>query len=315
MKNNFFQSCELSVVIPIFNEAHNIPELHKRLKSVFEQLKKDYEIIFVNDGSSDESLGLLVQLHQAHKGNVRVVNLARNFGHQLAITAGLSYSKGKAVVIMDADLQDPPEVITDFVKKWEEGYEIVYGRRSEREGETYFKKATASLFYKMIRATTAIDIPENVGDFYLLDRKIVDIINSLRERHRFMRGLVAWVGFKRIGVDYVRKPRFTGKTKYSFWKMVKFSIDAMTSFSFTPLRFVSWLGAIISVIAVFGILLIIYLKLFTNVTVVGWSSLMVVVLFIGGVQLLATGIIGEYIARIGDDVKSRPLFTVSEVFE
>ena len=306
---------DVSVVIPVYNEASNIPELFKQLKSVLDSTQKTFEILFIDDGSTDGSMSLLTGLYQKNRGIVRVVNFSRNFGHQLAITAGLNFAHGRAVVIMDADLQDPPELIAEFIKQWEEGFEIVYGLRKEREGETFFKQWSARLFYKLIRATTAIDIPENVGDFYLLDRKVVDIINSLSERHRFVRGLVAWVGYKRFGVPYVRKARFSGKTKYKFWKMVKFSIDAMTSFSFAPLRFVSWLGAFFSVMAFLAILVIIYMRLFTHATIVGWSSLMAVILFIGGIQLLAVGIIGEYIARIGDDVKSRPLYMVGEYLE
>jgi len=216
---------------------------------------------------------------------------------------------------MDADLQDPVEVLVEFIQKWEEGYDIVYGVRKVREGESFFKKFTAKLFYRLIRKITAIDIPENVGDFYLLDRKIITILNSLNERHRFIRGLVAWVGFKKIGIEYVRRARHAGETKYSFWKMLKFSVDAMTSFSFVPLRLVSAMGAAISVLAFLAILLIIYMKIFTEATIIGWSSLMAVILFVGGVQLLSIGIIGEYLARIGDDVKSRPLYTVKQILE
>ena len=309
------QRIEISVVIPIYNEADNIPDLFKRLKAVFDANRLPYEIVFVNDGSVDASFSILADLRKNHRGVVKVVNFSRNFGHQLAISAGMKYCRGQAAVIMDADLQDPPEIIDDFVKKWKEGFEVVYGRRKEREGETFFKKFTAQMFYKLIRATTSIDIQENVGDFYLLDRKVLDIINSLTERHRFMRGLVAWVGFKRAGVEYVRKPRLSGTTKYSLWKMVKFSFDAMTSFSFAPLRLVSSLGAVISVISFLAILVIIYMRLFTHETITGWSSTMATILFIGGVQLLAIGIIGEYIARIGDDVKSRPLYAVREFLD
>ena len=303
---------ELSIIIPIYNEEQNILELHKQLRHVLRAAGKRYEIIFVNDGSTDQSIVLLTRLYQENNGDVKVIHLSRNFGHQLALTAGLNYCTGQAVIIMDADLQDPPELMIEFIKKWKEGNEIVYGVRKKREGETFFKKITAQIFYKLLRVTTAIDIPENAGDFYLLDRKVVDILNALKERHRFIRGLVAWVGFKKCGVEYIRKARFAGKTKYSLWKMIKFSVDAMTSFSFAPLRLVSWVGASFSIFAFLAILIIIYQKLFTNTTIVGWSSLMAAILFIGGLQLLAIGIIGEYIARIGDDIKSRPLYTVSE---
>jgi len=306
---------DISVIIPTFNEEDNIPEVFVQVEEVLRKTGKTFEIIFVNDGSTDQSFLRLMKLHQEYPEVVRVINFPRNFGHQLALSAGLNYCHGKAAVVMDADLQDPPSLIDAFISKWEKGADIVYGVRIDREGETFFKKFTANLFYKLLRSVTAIDIPANVGDFYLLDRKVIDVLNKLKERHRFIRGLIAWTGFKRVGVEYVRKPRLSGTTKYSLWKMIKFSIDAMTSFSFAPLRFVSWLGAFFAAGAFFYILIVIYQKLFTNTTIVGWSSLMAVILFLGGVQLLAVGIIGEYVARIGDDVKSRPLYTVKEILE
>tara|TARA_Y100000310_G_C20607896_1_gene776492 strand:+ start:330 stop:1310 length:981 start_codon:yes stop_codon:yes gene_type:complete len=302
---------EFSVVIPVFNEESNITELFQQLTEALAFVNRNFEIIFVNDGSTDNSYQLLSYLHEAHPKQVKVVNFSRNFGHQLAITAGLKFCQGRAAIVMDADLQDPPEVIVEFLKKWDEGYDIVYGKRTVRQGETLFKKFTANLFYKLIRMVTTIEIKENVGDFYLLDRKILNVLDTLNERHRFVRGLVAWVGYRHTEIEYTRRARYSGETKYGFWKMIKFSLDAMTSFSFAPLRFVSWLGTFFSVISFFSILLIIYMRLFTSVTIVGWSSIMAVVLFVGGIQLLALGIIGEYIARIGDDVKSRPLYNVS----
>ncbi len=309
------KNIDVSIIIPIFNEEDNIPELFTQLNAVLKKTGKIFEMIFVDDGSTDQSFLCLMKLHQEYPEIVRVINFTRNFGHQLALSAGLNYCHGKAAVVIDADLQDPPNLIREFIAKWEEGNDIVYGVRTWREGETLFKKVTANLFYKLIRSVTAIDIPANVGDFYLIDRKVVDILNSFKERHRFIRGLIAWTGFRRVGVDYVRKPRLSGTTKYSLWKMIKFSIDAMTSFSFAPLRCVSWLGGFFAMGAFFYILIVIYQKLFTNTTIVGWSSLMAVILFLGGIQLLAIGVIGEYIARIGDDVKSRPLYTVKEILE
>jgi len=311
MKDNI----DLSVIVPIYNEESNILKLFDRLNDVLQSFNNRYEIIFVDDGSNDQSYSILEDIYKKNRNTVRVVQFSRNFGHQLALTAGFKQARGRAAVVLDADLQDPPELIVDFVKKWEEGYDVVYGKRKEREGETWFKKWTAQLFYKLIRATTVIDIPENAGDFYLLDRKILDILNSITERHRFIRGLIAWVGFKRCAVEYIRKPRFSGETKYPLWKMIKFSWDAMTAFSFTPLRFISLFGGVISIFSFFSILIIFYQKWFTDVTITGWSSTMVVILFIGGVQLLAIGIIGEYIARIGDDVKARPLYNVSMILE
>lgn len=306
---------DISIIFPIYNEEDNLQELFQSVDKTLSTSGKAYELIFVNDGSTDNSVHILEDLYQKNKGKVKVVHFARNFGHQLALSAGFKHCKGRAAVVMDADLQDPPETILDFIDEWEKGSEIVYGVRAERQGETFFKKATASLFYKLIRGISGIDIPENAGDFYLLDRRIVDILNSLKERHRFLRGLIAWVGYKRTAVSYVRKPRHAGETKYPFWKMFKFSLDAITSFSFAPLKLVSFLGMVFSGVAFLAILIIIYMKLFTDQTITGWSSLMAVILFIGGVQLLAIGIIGEYVARIGDDVKERPLYTIKDFRE
>ena len=275
----------------------------------------DYEIIFVDDGSSDRSPEILSGIQRCSEGKVKVVRLARNFGHQLAITAGERYAEGKAVVIIDCDLQDPPDVAMKFIEKWREGYDVVYGVRSDRKGETRFKRWSAGIFYKILRSAANVDIPSNVGDFYLLDRKVVDVLNTMEERHRFIRGLVAWMGFRRIGIDYVRQPRIAGETKYSFLKMLKFSLDALTSFSFTLLHIISMCGALISCLAFIGIVVVVSVKMFHPAVVLGWSSLMVVVLFMGGIQLLAIGVIGEYLARIGDDVKKRPLYTVQEVLE
>ncbi len=304
---------EISVVVPVFNEQAVIEEFFKQAAAVLKGEGLNYEIIFVDDGSRDNSYDLLRKFKQASGDKVRVVKLARNFGHQLAITAGMRSARGQAVVVMDGDLQDPPSVILEFIRHWRQGCQVIYGIRADRKGESLFKKWTAALFYKLIRWITKIDIPENVGDFYLLDRKVVDILNAMEERHRFIRGLIVWVGFKRHGVPYKRDARFAGYTKFGLWKMVKFSMDAITSFSFTPLKAIVWLGAVISALSFAGVLVVLYQKLFTDKTIVGWTSLMVAVLFIGGVQLLAIGIIGEYVARIGDDVKKRPLYTVDEV--
>ena len=306
---------DISVITPVHNEAEAISGFGEDLLKALQSSRLHFEIIFVDDGSLDNSCEILKSFQQRSPGRIKILRLGRNFGHQLAITAGMRVAKGRAAVIMDSDGQDPPAVILDFIEYWQQGFDIVYGVRTERKGETWFKKWTASLFYKLLRMLTSIDIPENVGDFYLLDRKVLDILNAMEERHRFMRGLVAWVGFKRKGVGYVREPRTKGKTKFGFWQMLKFSFDAATTFSFVPLRAISFLGLIISFFSFIGILVTIYLRLFTNYTITGWSSLMVGVLFIGGIQLLAIGVIGEYIARIGDDVKRRPLYTVKEFLE
>ncbi len=306
--------CEISVVAPVYNEAGGIIKFCEALVSVMEQAKLDYEIVLVDDGSRDNSFVEMLAL-RAQNSRIRIVRLARNFGHQLAITAGMRLARGRCVVVMDCDLQDSPTFILQFVEKWREGYEIVHGVRKERKGETWFKKTSAFLFYRLLRVSTNVDIPKDAGDFYLLDRKVVDVLNQMNERHRFMRGLLSWVGFKRIGVEYVRQPRHSGVTKYSLWKMLKFSLDAATSFSFLPLRVISFIGVLISFLSFVGIAGIIFVKLFTHYTITGWSSMMIAVLFIGGIQLIAIGIIGEYLARIGDDVKARPLYVITEILE
>ncbi len=305
----------ISIVSPVFNEEAGIEAFYRELKRVCLMANMDHEIVFVDDGSRDHSFLALSRIRQADPQCVRVIRLARNFGHQLAITAGIRAARGRAVVVMDSDLQDPPLVILDFIRRWRDGNEVVYGRRTQRKGESWFKQWTAHVFYRMIRAAAKVDIAVDSGDFYLLDRKVVDIINAMEERHRFLRGLIAWTGFRRYPVEYVREARLTGKTKFGLWKMGNFALDAVISFSFAPLRVASIAGAVISFIAFLGILATIYMKLFTHYTVQGWASLMIAILFIGGIQLLAIGLIGEYVARIGDDVKRRPLYTVLEVLE
>ncbi len=303
---------EISVVVPVYNEETVIEQFFARTTEVLDKDRVNYELIFVDDGSQDNTYSLLKSIQRKNPARVRVIKFARNFGHQLAITAGLRQAKGKAAVVTDADLQDPPEVIPQFIAKWKEGYQVIYGFRTGRKGETFFKTFTAGIFYKLIRRLTNIDIPENAGDFYLLDRKVVDILNALEERHRFLRGLIVWVGFKRTGIGYDREARAAGTTKFGFWRMLKFSFDAATSFSFAPLRAIMALGVVFSLAAFGGILYILYLKLFTAKTVIGWTSIMVVMLLGSGVQLIAVGLIGEYLARIGDDIKKRPLYTIEE---
>lgn len=311
MKNQF----EISVVSPAYNEEAGVELFYRTLKQVLVGAEVDHEIVFVDDGSKDHTFLALSKIKQEDPEHVRVIRLSRNFGHQLAITAGIKEARGRAVVVMDSDLQDPPAVIAEFIHRWRGGHEVVYGKRLERKGESWFKKWTAHVFYRMIKAAANIDIPTDAGDFYLLDRKVVDIINSMEERHRFLRGLIVWVGFRRCAVEYVREARHAGKTKFGWWKMINFAFDAVTAFSFMPLRAVSMAGFLISLVAFLGILATIYVKVFTTQTVSGWASLMTAVLFIGGIQLLAIGIIGEYVARIGDDVKRRPLYAVQERLE
>jgi glycosyltransferase involved in cell wall biosynthesis len=302
----------ISVVVPLYNEEAVIDELIARLRAILERIGLAYEIILVNDGSKDGTLRL-ARGHCHRDAHVKLVGFSRNFGHQIAVTAGLDKAKGDAVVIIDADLQDPPEVIESMVAKWREGYEIVYGVRSKREGETFFKQATAKLFYRLLQKLTPIDIPLDTGDFRLMDRRAVGEINRMRERNRFLRGMVSWVGFRQIRVEYVRQPRFGGDTKYPLRKMISFAMDGLLSFSSVPLRISSGFGLICSLIS-FGFIVygLIVKILFPNFAIAGWASTFVAVLFIGGVQMVTVGILGEYVGRIYDEVKGRQLYVVDE---
>jgi polyisoprenyl-phosphate glycosyltransferase len=301
----------ISVVVPAYNEELVINETHKRLNDALSSIAVDYEIIYVNDGSRDKTIEILKEIG-AKDSHVRILNFSRNFGHQVAVTAGIQNATGDAVVLIDADLQDPPELIKEFVRKWQEGYDVVYAIRKSRAGETWFKKFTAAIYYRTLRKLIDIEIPLDTGDFRLMSRKVVDSLNAMPERHRFIRGLVSWVGFKQIGVEYERQERFAGETKYPLKKMIKFAMDGITAFSYKPLQLASWLGVYAALIGFVGILAIIALKFLTQVTVQGWSSLMVVVLFIGGVQLGILGIMGEYLGRIYDEVRGRPLYLLQE---
>lgn len=302
----------LSVVVPVFNEEAILPELHNRLTTVMRDLGEPYELVFVNDGSKDGSGAGLANLAKADP-HVRVIDFARNFGHQIAITAGMDHAGGDAVVIIDADLQDPPEVIKDLVARWREGFQVVYAVRAKRRGETFFKLLTASVFYRLIRRITNVDIPVDTGDFRLMDRKVVDALKQIRERHRFVRGLVSWVGFRQTGVEYVRQERFAGETKYPLRKMLKFAFDGITSFSFVPLQAATYFGFASAGLAFVLICWVLFEALIAHETVQGWSSLMVAVLFLGGVQLITIGLIGEYVGRIYDEVKGRPLYLVRDL--
>ena len=301
----------ISVVLPVFNEARILPTLYTRLRGVLQTLNEPYEILFVNDGSRDESLSCLRSL-SATDATIKIISLSRNFGHQTAITCGLDHANGDAVILMDADLQDPPELITQLIEKWRDGYDVVYAVREKRQGEGLFKRGTAALFYRLLRRLTQVDIPLDAGDFRLLSRRAVNAVQSSRERSRFIRGLVSWVGYRQIGVSFTREERSTGETKYPFRKMLKFAIDGITAFSFVPLQAAMYLGLGISFLSFLYIAYAIYLKLFTDQTVPGWTSLVVAVLFLGGVQLIALGIIGEYVGRVYEEVKQRPLYLVDE---
>jgi dolichol-phosphate mannosyltransferase len=302
----------ISIITPIFNEAKIIPELYRRVKEVMDSTGQTWELIMVDDGSTDGSADLVCQLGAQDKC-IRPVIFARNFGHQLAVTAGLDYSRGKAVVIMDADLQDPPEVVLELLAKWQEGYEVVYAVRAHREGETAFKLLTASLFYRLIARMTDVNIPMDTGDFRLLDRKVVNVLNKMRERHRFLRGMSVWVGFKQTGVEYNRAARYAGETKYPFKKMFKFAWDAITSFSYLPLQVATYLGFISAGLSILAIPIVAIMRMTGSQSAfAGQATTLVAVLFLGGVQLISLGILGEYVGRLYDEARGRPLYIVRE---
>ncbi len=303
-----------SIVAPIYNEIDNLPELYRRISGVMESSGETWELVFVDDGSTDGSTDKIRALAKADN-HVRPVIFARNFGHQIAVTAGLDYSRGDAIVIIDADLQDPPEVILELAEKWREGYEVVYAVRAEREGESWFKKFTAALFYRIIFRITDVKIPLDTGDFRLLDRKVVNVMNSMRERHRFLRGMAAWVGFKQIGVEYKRAARHAGVTKYPFKKMLLLALNAVTSFSYFPLQVATYVGFFAAGIAILAIPVVIIMRMTGSQAFIGQTTTLISVLFLGGVQLISLGILGEYIGRLYDEAKGRPLYIVREAPE
>lgn len=300
-----------SVVAPVFNEEQLLPEFYRRVVATMEPLGEPFELVLVNDGCRDRSPQIMRDLHEQDP-RVKVLNFSRNFGHQVAITAGTDYARGQAVVVIDSDLQDPPEVIPDLIEQWREGYQVVYAIRSERVGETWFKKLTASMFYRMIARITSIEIPVDTGDFRLMDRRVVDSLKRVREQHRFMRGLSVWVGFKQVGVPYKRDARKAGETKYPLRKMMRFAFDGITSFSYLPLQFATYLGFSIAGLSVLFIVLAMILRLSGMEALKGQATTLVSVLFMGGVQLIFLGIIGEYLGRIYNEVKQRPLYIVAE---
>lgn len=303
-----------SIVAPIYNEIDNIPEFYRRIKEVMDSNGEEWELVLVDDGSTDGSTDKIRELAASDK-RVRPVIFARNFGHQIAITAGWDYARGEAVVIIDADLQDPPEVILDLAQKWKEGYEVVYAVRVEREGESWFKVWTASLFYRLIYRITDVKIPLDTGDFRLMDRKVVDVIKSMRERHRFPRGMSAWVGFKQVGVDYKRAARHAGVTKYPFKKMFKLALNAITGFSYFPLQVATYIGFFSAGLAILTIPVVVIMRITGSQAFFGQATTLIAVLFLGGVQLISLGILGEYIGRIYDEAKGRPLYIVREAPE
>ncbi|MDR4496969.1 MAG: glycosyltransferase family 2 protein [Candidatus Scalindua sp.] len=304
----------LSVVVPVFNEKEVLDAFYKRIKNVGESLNSmNFEVLFVDDGSKDGSYQKLMD-YAVSDENVKVIKFSRNFGHQVAITAGIDNAKGDAVVVIDADLQDPPEVITEFIEKWKEGYDVVYGVRERREGEGRLKLFTASLFYRVLKKLTHVEIPVDVGDFRLMSKQSVKVFKELREKDRFVRGLVSWLGFKQTGVYYHRDKRYAGETKYPLRKMIRFAIDGITSFSGFPLKLATWFGAITTIFA-FAFMIIVITGKFMGYTIQGWASVMLSVLFLGGVQLICLGIVGEYIARIFEQIKQRPLYIIEEIIE
>jgi len=304
----------VSIIAPIFNEFESLPELYRRIHETMQQTGDSWELILVDDGSSDGSTDRIRELAKADD-RVRPVIFARNFGHQIAVTAGLDYSRGQAVIIIDADLQDPPELIPELIAKWREGYEVVFAVRTEREGENWFKLFTAKLFYRLIYRITDVDIPLDTGDFRLLDRKVVNVLKQMRERHRFLRGMSVWVGFRQTGVSYKRAARFAGETKYPFKKMLRFAGDAITGFSYFPLQLATYIGFFSAGISILAIPVVIILRLAGSQAFFGQATTLIAVLFLGGVQLISLGILGEYIGRIYDEARGRPIYIVREAPE
>ena len=302
---------DLSIIIPIYNEAGNIQLLFERLSSVIREMHVDVEYVFVNDGSRDNSMELIKGLVGTNP-EVRYLDFSRNFGHQIAVAAGLDYCTGNCAVIIDADLQDPPELIMELYNKWKQGFEVVYAKRRSREGESFLKKFTAKLFYRTLKRITSIKIPVDTGDFRIIDRKVINVLKKMPEQQKFLRGQISWIGFRQTYIEYDRDERHSGTSGYTYKKMLRFALDGITSFSNLPLRFATITGFVVSGIAFFFILYALYERLITRNYVPGWASLMLAVLFIGGVQLISIGIIGEYISRMSSNIRNRPLYILRE---
>ncbi len=300
---------DISVVVPVFNEECTIAELFTRIKDAVTKISDYYEIIFVNDGSSDNTLSKLIDVSELDE-SVFYINFSRNFGHQIAVTAGLDYCQGKAVIIIDGDLQDPPELIPELYAKHKEGYEVVYAKRAERKGESLFKKLTAKLFYRILKRLTSVNIPLDTGDFRLIDRKVVNYLRKMPEQNKFLRGQIAWLGFRQTHVLFSRDKRKHGKTGYSLSKMIRFALDGITGFSDKPLQFVSKAGIFISFISLLIIIYAMYSHFILERTMAGWTSLIISTMFIGGIQLISIGIIGEYIGRMNKNILNRPPYIV-----
>ena len=301
-----------SVVVPAYNEQEVINETYKRLTKVMTGMGEPYELIFVNDGSKDQTVRMIAGFCE-NDASVRLINFTRNFGHMSAISAGMEHARGKAVFVIDADLQDPPEVFPEMAAKWREGYHVIYGKRLKRKGESVFKRLSAKIFYRLIRRMTSVDLPPDTGEFRLIDRKVCDAVNKLPEKNRYIRGLVSWVGFKQVPVEYVREERYAGVTKYPLQKMIAFAMDAITSFSYKPLKLATMVGFIISLFSFLFILYVIYQHFFTNQTVTGWSSTVAIILFTQGIVLMILGLMGEYIGRIYTELQNRPNYIIQEI--
>ena len=302
---------EISAIVPSYNEEKNVPLIYKRLTDTLSQISDKYEIIFVNDCSKDSTLSVIKQISE-EDSHVKYISFSRNFGHQIAVSAGLDMCKGNAVVIIDGDLQDPPELILEMYKKYQEGYKVVYAKRKTREGETWFKKATAKLFYRFLAAMTSIEIPVDVGDFRLIDQVIVNHLRNMPEKSKYIRGQISWIGYKQTFVEYHRDARLYGKTNYPLKKMLRLAFDGITAFSDKPLKMASAIGIISAILSLLAIIYALISHFIFDSAVSGWTSLIISVLFIGGVQLITIGIIGEYIARINNDVRNRPLYIIEE---
>ena len=302
-----------SIVIPIYNEEENIAEMYRRITHVIEQLDGEAELILIDDGSRDRSLSMIRELHH-RDSRVRYLSLARNFGHQIAVTAGLNFIGGKIVIVMDADLQDPPELILAMIEKWRQGYQVVYAQRSVRKQESWLKRFTAYIFYRILRLLADVDIPPDTGDFCLMDRQVVDILNAMPERNRYIRGLRAWVGFRQTAVHFERDPRFAGKEKYTFGKSWALAVNGIISLSKVPLRLATYLGMLSAGLALLMILLVLYWRLFDPASpLIGFTLITIALFFLGSVQLFSIGILGEYIGRIYEEVKGRPIYTLKEI--
>ncbi|AKA70760.1 glycosyltransferase family 2 protein [Clostridium scatologenes] len=298
-----------SIVVPLYNEELVVQETYRRLKSVMDSTKENYEILFVNDGSKDKTVDLVDAICK-NDAKIKLINFSRNFGHQAAITAGMDMSSGAAVVVIDADLQDPPEVILDMIKKWKEGYEVVYGKRAKREGETFFKKFTAKAFYRLLKSMTTIDIPVDTGDFRLIDRKVCNALISLPEKNRYVRGLVSWVGYKQTCVEFVRQERFAGETKYPLKKMMKLALDGITSLSYKPLVISGYLGVVTFIAGIFSTIGVIINQLINGRNIVSLPLILVINITMFGLLLGCIGIMGQYIGRIFDESKGRPIYII-----